>query len=147
MKLKYTIISLLLTLGCSKNGNKTDSCVEINQDAALNCQNTLCAPILLEPENCSIFDVFPRTINYRWTSNSTLDSIQYELDTHYSWGDTDNFGAWEDDSSKGFAPVFVKDTFITGQFVGAQPGRWRVRAISGQDTSAWSSWCYFKFLR
>ena len=81
-----------------------------------------------------------------WTSNSTLDSIEYELDRYWSWHNEDNFGAWDDDSSDG-ASIIIQDTFYTDGFAGAQPGRWRVRAISKQDTSEWSSWFYFKFLR
>jgi hypothetical protein len=147
MKVKYVIILLVFIAGCSKEGKKVDICVEVNQDDAINCQNDLCAPILLEPRNCSIFDFFPRKVNYSWTSNSTLDSMKYELDMYYSWGNQDNFGEWDDDSSARDTSIIVQDTFHTGGFAGAQPGRWRVRAISKQDTSEWSSWYYFKFLR
>lgn len=146
MKFKHVTIILLLIVGCSKEDKKSNVCVEVNQDNAINCQNKLCPPILLEPENCSIFDFFPREVNYRWTSNSTLDSINYELDRYYSWHNRDNFGEWDDDSSVGSC-IMIQDTVHTESFAGNQPGRWRVRAIYKQDTSEWSSWHYFKFLR
>jgi hypothetical protein len=39
----------------------------------------------------------------------------------------------------------TSNNFLNHTFVGAQRGRWRVRAVIGGVTCAWSPWSYFTF--
>jgi hypothetical protein len=145
-QIKYFIF-LIIILGCNKEDeqNLVDVCGELDQTTAMNCAETVCPPILLSPENCSSFDFYPRDMTHTWESNSTADSLEYEIERQYSWKDQDNFGRWDDESSAGSSKI-VQDTFLNTGWTGAQPGRWRVRTISNQDTSSWSVWSYFEFL-
>ena len=39
------------------------------------------------------------------------------------------------------------DIYVPLTWVGANTGRWRVRAVNAQATNPWTSWRYFRFSR
>jgi len=110
--------------------------------------STLQPPTLLSPPDRSVFGHYPRELVYRWKpAPSTPAGAKYLIqcdDTSY--GNDATFGDWsrQQDSA---------DTNRTGKtsfhdwFAGAQPGRWRVKAVDETGESEWSEWRYFRFTR
>jgi len=103
-------------------------------------------PSLVSPENLSVFDFFPRTTPLSWTA--VPDAVSYEIDRAWceSWQDPDyptTCSVWTN-----YPIASVQGTTFSFDFVGAQPGRWRVRAIypsGGQGP--WSAYNYFRYLQ
>lgn len=103
-------------------------------------------PSLIAPENLSVFDFFPRTTNLSWTAVS--GAVSYEVDRAYceSWELPDyptTCSVWTD-----YPIASVAGTTLVFDFVGAQPGRWRVRAIYASGVQGpWSPYNYFRYLQ
>jgi thiol-disulfide isomerase/thioredoxin/outer membrane lipoprotein-sorting protein len=97
------------------------------------------APKLVSPEHHSYFDHFPRTTVLVWRAVPGAAGYRVETDYQYSgkW--------WSEDHGKSYA-VEVTATTYTFDFVGAQPGRWRVWAFdaSGREgvKSEWREFVY-----
>jgi len=95
--------------------------------------------------NGDTFDHFPRRTSFHWDSiNLKGVSVTYNIEI-------DAFGAI---SAGKWAAEVGKTMFLSGAltdnnyeqlFVGAQTGRWRVRAKVGGLLCPWSDWSYFKF--
>jgi len=98
-------------------------------------------PLLITPIDQSIFDHYPRIIDIRWYPVSGQYPVSYAI----AIGNSDPNGAsWHADEvieSKLAFPFFMMS------FVGAQPGRIRVKATNDIGESEWSDYRYFKFTR
>ena len=93
-------------------------------------------PVQLSPANGTVFDIFPRTMTLSWSDVPNAASYTVEIQ-FFS-------GGWVAHSM----PSGLAGTSHTFDFVGAQPGRWRVWAVDADgEPSARSSWWEFDHLR
>lgn len=96
------------------------------------------SPMLLSPADGSVFGHYPRTTTLTW--GPVEGAASYLLEIEYC--DPSGCATW----SEPYGPYSVAGTDYTFDFVGAQPGRWRVRAINSAGTtgrvSAWSNFRY-----
>jgi len=83
---------------------------------------------LISPPNRSVFNHYPRTTTLEWEKVTAPGPITYLIEREYSWcEDMPEFGEWEDAGCFGQYPrVETTQSEFTFDFVGAQPGRWRV---------------------
>ena len=96
-------------------------------------------PVLRQPQNGDVFDHWPRRIELRWDPVN-ISSVKYEVEVDYY--DI----AWAAESGRPTTHYHnVTSTFVVHNFVGMQPGRWRVRALIGGQFCSWSPWSYFRF--
>ena len=102
-------------------------------------------PQLTSPTDKSIFTQYPRKTTLKWSTGSGEKPITYLLEMQYSWsGDYTAFGSWQEGDYQGIV-IPVNTTIYSFDFVGAQPGRWRVKAINQYGVSEWSEWWYFRY--
>ena len=104
------------------------------------------APILLSPGNLATFNIYPRTTTLYWSS--VVSAVQYNLQVDYGWdcSATDACLSWSRPDQ--YIDINVQGTTYTFNFVGAQPGRWRVRALDSRNNPGrWSEYRYFRYLR
>ena len=96
-----------------------------NQQASQ--QTPLPAPTLLAPEKDAALHGYPRTLNFQWTPVPGADNYGLEVDC-YGCGAAHMF------SSDAGKPTVImrglRQTAYSYDFVGDQPGRWRVWAHS-----------------
>jgi Peptidase family C25 len=100
-------------------------------------------PTLRDPLEGDIFDHFPRLTHFRWDP-ICLSNVTYNIEI-------DAFGAraagkWA--AEQGLTWLVsgaLNDNNYEHMFVGAQRGRWRVRAKVGSITCPWSEWRYFTY--
>ncbi|MFC2141418.1 hypothetical protein ACFLR7_00605 [Acidobacteriota bacterium] len=91
-------------------------------------------PKLISPADGSVFGHFPRTTTLRWEALPGVSGyrVEVQFQSGTSWSNWIN--------------VNVTGTNYTFNFIGAQPGRWRVSAISGQGVqgppSGWWGFVY-----
>lgn len=100
-------------------------------------------PRPLEPAEGAVFGHYPRTMTFKWAPvNIPGATYSIEIDAYGAV----NSGEWAAQSFRNFAVYHgITGTTFHHNFVGAQPGRWRVRARIGDRYCAWSCWCYFRF--
>lgn len=100
-------------------------------------------PTLLDPNEGEVFNHYPRTMTFKWSPvNITGATYSLEID---AFGAV-NAGQWAAQSFRSFAVYHnLTSTSFNHNFVGAQPGRWRVRAKVGDRYCSWSNWKYFRF--
>ena len=102
------------------------------------------APSLVSPADLSLFDFFPRTTPLSWSG--VPGAVSYQLDRAWceSWQLPDyptTCTVWTD-----YPLTDVSGTTFTFDFVGAQPGRWRARAVfPGGAVGPWSAYRYFRY--
>jgi hypothetical protein len=91
-------------------------------------------PTQLAPADGSVFDHFPRETTLSWTS--VPGAVSYSIETQFFGG------SWSSGASAGD----IASTSYTFDFVGAQPGRWRVWATNaaGEDSPK-SPWWTFEY--
>jgi hypothetical protein len=95
------------------------------------------APGLISPSNGAVFNNFPRTTELRWTSVS--GASHYIVEIQYCQT------GFVDCVSYPLVSGNVS-TAYTFEFIGAQPGRWRVKSVtSGGVEGAWSEWWTFTY--
>jgi hypothetical protein len=100
-------------------------------------------PRLQEPANGSVFNHYPRTLTFRWAPVN-IPGATYSLEVD-AFGAI-NAGQWAAQSFRSFGVYHnITGTSFNHSFVGAQPGRWRVRAKVGDRYCSWSEWSYFRF--
>jgi hypothetical protein len=97
-------------------------------------------PTLSWPYDATRFDVYPRSTTLRWlpVSGAThyLVEVQWENPTDGLWHALPNY------------PVSVEDPSYTFNFVGAQPGRWRVAGVNAKNQKTqYSDWWYFTYAK
>lgn len=100
-------------------------------------------PHLEQPEKEDLFDHWPRKMQLRWDPVN-LPGVKYQVEID-AYGAV-NAGKWAEETNQ----VFLLYHNVTGNtldhnFVGAQRGRWRVRAKIDAQVCAWSPWSYFRF--
>lgn len=100
-------------------------------------------PVLSAPADGKVFNNYPRKTDFSWGAVG-IPGATYSIEI-------DAFGAikageWAAQSFKTFAVYHdIHGTSFTHNFVGAQPGRWRVRAKIGDRYCSWSPWRYFRY--
>jgi hypothetical protein len=91
-------------------------------------------PKLISPANGTSFNNYPRTTTLRWEAVPGVSG--YRVEVQYQSGVS--WYTWRN--------VTVTGTSYTFNFVGAQPGRWRVTAISGGGVQGPpSGWWGFRY--
>lgn len=109
------------------------------------------APRLISPTNGAVFNDFPRTLTLKWEAVPDATGYVVEVDFYDPQG-LPGAGlkpGWVSErDSHIYIQQSVSATSFPFDFVGAQPGRWRVWAIdmNGQEGSK-SDWCVFRFTR
>jgi hypothetical protein len=96
-------------------------------------------PRLIHPQDGDVFDHWPRKMQFRWHPVE-LDKTVYSVEVDYFTGQ------WAE-ASGGSTYLYhnVAGTTLDHVFVGAQPGRWRVRAVVDGTPCSWSPWSYFRY--
>jgi hypothetical protein len=95
------------------------------------------------PMTEDVFDHYPRLTHFTW-DRIGLPGVSYNIEI-------DAFGAlasgkWAADvGGTWFVSGALTDNSFEHNFVGAQRGRWRVRAKVAGRTAPWSDWQYFKY--
>ena len=102
---------------------------------------SLAGPQLLSPADRSVFSHYPRDTVLKWAA--LPGAISYELQIDYQ-----SDGKWSSETN-GVAPVLrTNQTEYRFPFVGAQPGRWRVRALGiADEPGQWTEWRHFRYTR
>jgi hypothetical protein len=108
-------------------------------------ETALAAPELSGPRCGSVFDLYPRTTHLIWKPVSGATSYTVEIDCF----DCCENGKWCTDIGKTYLVVpDIRTTSYTFDFVGAQPGRWRVWAIGRSNSEGVKSpWCEFRYTK
>ncbi len=118
----------------SKEGSSGTSTGTKTNAGGSKTEQELPAPELTYPAAGATLDFFPRRFIFRW--NKIEGARQYQIQVQY------NDGAWKNQ----YVQMVIPNAFeIT--FVGAQPGRWRVRAFVEGKGGKWSEWREFKFIK
>jgi hypothetical protein len=101
---------------------------------------TLAAPTQLAPPDGAVYSHFPRTLTLEWSAVPNASSYGVDLEVCPPQGCTTGTFPWT-------PPIRdLRETSHTLNFVGAQPGRWRVWATNGSGmTGAVSPWREFRF--
>ncbi len=98
------------------------------------------APTQISPANGTVFTNYPRTTTLQWSSVPGAASYSIEVD-YYNNGNTTCTGGTPWKTATG-----ITGTSYTFNFVGAQPGCWRVWAVNGNSQpgqkSNWSEFSY-----
>lgn len=91
------------------------------------------APVLISPANGSSFSNYPRTTTLKWAAVAGAASYNVDIE-YYS-------GGWNV-----LTMATVASTSYTFDFIGGQPGRWRVQAVgTGGSGGLWSSYWTFAY--
>lgn len=97
-------------------------------------------PHPLWPEEAPVYHFYPRYIDLRWSASSGVYPMSYEIEIGaFTGGDRDDLKNWNTVTEKSTLP------FLAHEFVGDQPGHWRVRAINAKGSSGWSDYSDFEF--
>lgn len=102
-------------------------------------------PQQLSPPDGSVFDTYPRTTTLQWSEVASAASYTVEIDCMHCCAP----GQWCRDVGRTYVLVpGITATSYTFDFVGAQPGRWRVWAVDaeGHEHPA-SPWWGFEYTR
>jgi len=121
------------------------------------------------PVNKTVFNHYPRKTKLMW--NEIKDVSGYLVVVQYCWEENENnpFGIWKEGNYGIDEVSFVEENEFDFSFVGAQPGRWRVKAVKNKSESdefikkysewfeksileehfdnTWSDWVYFRYTR
>ncbi|HYO83192.1 MAG TPA: redoxin domain-containing protein, partial [Bryobacteraceae bacterium] len=101
----------------------------------------LAAPAAIAPKDGAVFDHFPRDTVLQWAL--VPRAVGYEVEVDYSYS-----GKWHSEAG-GQQPLHrVTEPEYRFPFVGAQPGRWRVRALGADGRAGeFSPWWHFRYTR
>jgi hypothetical protein len=107
----------------------------VSKHVVKNKAEQLSVPQLVTPIANAKLNMYPRKTIFEW--KHVNGAINYEIEVEY------NDGKWQP-----FQKTTVNVVSYTCDFVGANPGRWRVRAIGkdGQEGS-FSAWRGFKYTK
>lgn len=102
-------------------------------------------PDQLSPPDGSVFDNYPRTTTLQWSPVQDAQSYTVELDCLHCCVS----GGWCSDVGETYRVVpDIREESYTFDWVGAQPGRWRVWATSADGTEHGASpWWQFEYTR
>jgi tetratricopeptide (TPR) repeat protein len=99
------------------------------------------APALISPKEGAVFDHYPRHTVLQWAP--ITGAAAYEVETDYFGG-----GKWASELNGQPILFRVIEPEYPFDFVGAQPGRWRVRAVSPDgQVGVYSNWRTFRYTR
>jgi hypothetical protein len=115
---------------------------------------TISGPHTLGPRDGIRYDIYPRRTTVIWSTVTGADHYLLEVQslTHFqvrkSSGEVVDMGQRWIPHNDGLHDAEVRDTTATFYFIGAQPGRWRVRAVlpDGRSTAP-SGWRTFDYLK
>ena len=102
-------------------------------------------PVPEQPQPDDVFDHWPRQMQFRWDPVN-IPGAKYTVEVDAIGAISAGKWAEEIDRTFGIYPNISGNT-QDHSFVGAQRGRWRVRAEIGGQVCSWSPWSYFKFTR
>jgi hypothetical protein len=102
-------------------------------------------PATLSPATGTLFTHFPRSTTLVWSAVSDPSApVTYRVQVQFCQGSAASPTNCADRPT--YCPGVVTGTTCTFNFVGGQPGRWRVRAVDAiGNESAFSSWATFEF--
>jgi hypothetical protein len=101
----------------------------------------LAAPALISPPEGAVFDYFPRTLALEWAPVAGAVAYRVEWDYQYS-------GIWHAEAANLHGSFRTEQPFYSFDFVGGQPGRWRVWAVDAEGREGpRSPWRGFEFKR
>ncbi len=102
-------------------------------------------PTQLSPADGSVFSNYPRTTTLKWSAVPGVASYTVEIDCYHCC----EANQWCTDVGKTWKVVpNLATTSYTFDFVGAQPGRWRVWTVDANgQVSPKSSWWGFTYTR
>ncbi len=106
---------------------------------AMSADGTPTVPKQVVPAEGAVFDHYPRFVDVRWMPSAGDYPMRYEVDVESQSGGT---GAW-----RPMASIPVEQPYAAFGHVGANAGRWRVRAVNALGASTWSEWRHFSFSR
>jgi tetratricopeptide (TPR) repeat protein/peroxiredoxin len=100
------------------------------------------APRLLSPEDGAVLDQYPRHTTVVWSE--VPGAVEYAVEWDYK-----SAGEWNlDQRGMPGATIHTNQPVATFDFVGAQPGRWRVWAINAAgDAGPKSEWREFRYTK
>jgi len=102
------------------------------------------APTPVSPPNGAAFDHFPRTLRLVWQPVPDSQAYQVSVDVCCQSGNK----WWSQVEPEERFVHEVSQPELSFQWYGAQPGRWRVRAVGPKgEAGAWSPWQWFEFRR
>jgi hypothetical protein len=103
--------------------------------------SSLPAPQLISPPDRALFDGYPRRVRCKWEVSP--GAVSYLLEWDYM--DRDAWNAeYQGVPGAAIIATGVEETF---NFIGAQPGRWRVWPVNGSGQRGNpSEWRTFRFL-
>jgi hypothetical protein len=101
------------------------------------------APIPLTPPAGAIFDLYPRLMHFTWKAVEGSAGYVFQVDASAGRGTS-----WYGDEIAAHPYYFTPNPSLDHEFVGAQPGRWRVAAIDDRGLPGpFSEWWTFEYLR
>jgi hypothetical protein len=102
-------------------------------------------PVQIGPLNETVFNHFPRATTFTWAA-VPISGVTYTIEVD-AFG-ARNSGQWATQTGEHWLlQLGITGTSFNHNFVGAQRGRWRVKAnISGLNLP-WSEWRYFRYTR
>jgi len=101
---------------------------------------TLSTPVQVSPASSTVFNNYPRTTTLQWSAVSGAASYTVQVD-YYQPGDTTCTSGTQD-----YLTPNITGTSYTFDFVGAQPGCWRVWAVDAAGRqSPKSGWWEFSY--
>ena len=96
-------------------------------------------PKLVSPLDNATFATIPRLTVCKW--KPYLGAVSYILEWDYL-----NNAVWQSETSNRYMEVLANGTEASFDFIGAQPGRWRVRPVNAQgkrgNPSEWRGFAY-----
>jgi hypothetical protein len=100
-------------------------------------------PLLRTPQTGDTFDHFPRLTHFQWDPVG-LPNVTYNIEID-AFG-ARNAGKWAAETAQTWLlSGALSSTLYEHVFVGAQRGRWRVRARVLNQVAPWSAWSYFNY--
>ena len=106
--------------------------------AAAGPSGSLPAPALISPLNQARLHGFPRTVTFEWSKVRGARAYGLEID-YYA-------GRWASQAGRPTLMLWVSDSRYIHEFVGDQPGSWRVWAMDGKRRPGQvSEWFTFTF--
>ena len=99
----------------------------------------MAAPKQISPANGSVFNHYPRRMITRW--EPVKGAASYTVHVQYAQA-----SGWSGQVSDLRMERGIKDTYYRFNFVGTNPGRWRVWGVSSKgEPGNKSGWRYFRF--
>jgi len=108
----------------------------------LTAQPALAAPTQMSPVDGAVFDIYPRTTTLKWIPVN--GAATYSVEVQFC----QNGPAYCAGAASYKFITGVKANTVTFDFVGAQPGIWRVWAVDAKGNEGWkTAWWKFVYTR